>query len=273
MTTFTDVLYLAQAANESLTSIEDAAKSRTLSNFAQFENGTMSYLELRRGVLQQAKSSFVVAGSVAHEHMKAISDVSGLPRSDTPLLTQSFVLDSIIDDMTRNLEAFRDSDRGPTELRRLRFRICLSVQAAVQFGFTDNQLHSASAISALGASMKKVWLCNFLGNVPCETCMWLHGREIDLDEEFPHGHSEREPKVYLGKLLGPPRHPNCHCYMLIYVVTLEHNPSVPKAPIVSDEKFMSSRDVRKLPRAVFAAALATYRIIAGKLKGALRGKR
>ncbi len=273
MTTFSDVLDLAQAANVALTSMEEAAKSRTLSNFAALENGTLSYGELRTEVLRQAKNSYLVAGSVAHEHVRAVSETSGLPRFDTPLMSTSPTLDKILDDMVSNLEAYRDSVRGETELRRLRFRTWLSVQAAIQFGFTENQLHSGHALADKGATLKKVWLCNFTDNTPCETCLWLHGREIDLDAEFPHGHQEREPKVYLGTLLGPPRHPNCHCYMLVYVVTLEHNQVIPPAPNIADEKFMSSKDVRKLPRAIYAAAIATYRIIAGKLKGAIRGKR
>lgn len=269
---FSEVLDLAQVASTALTALEETAKARTLAHFQRYENGLSSYGQLRIDLLAQARTGWITAGSTATQHMADIGRQFGLPRFDTPLTNSNEVLESILGDMVRNLEAFRDSDRDATALRRLRYRSVLSVQAAVRMGFTCNQLSVAKNIQDLGATLKKVWLCNFNDNIPCQTCLWLHGREIDIDEVFPDGHSERDPKVYLT-LQGPPRHPNCHCYMLVYVVTLETSRLEIMTPVPVEDKFMTSRDVRQLPKAVYVAAVSTLRIIAGKLKEALRGNR
>lgn len=271
MPTFSEVLDLAHTASEALNSLEESAKSRVLSLFAGYENGVVDYGDLRVALLRQANTGFLAAGSVATEHIKSIAESEGIEGLELSVLTSAPVLEHLLRDIRTNLETFRDSDRSSTDLRRLRFRSGLSVQAAVRRGFTENQLAAGEAIQKKGALLRKVWLANFSNHTPCDTCLSLHGTEMDLHEEFPHG-GDKSPKVYEG-LQGPPRHPNCHCYMLVYVVTLEKTAQIPLAPVVAEEKFMSSLDVRRLPRAVFTAAVTTLRLIAGKLKGVFRGKR
>lgn len=271
MTSFSEVLSLAKTANDALNAVEDAADAHLQSSFVKFQNGYMTLAELRLDMVNHARAGYVSAGTIANNHMMKISMDSSLPAIDTPLMKTSFALSSVIDDISRNIGAFEFSERDATALRRMRFRTALSVQHAVRRGFTENQLASGKALSDAGASINKMWLANFFNNSPCPTCRALHGTELALDEEFDHGNA-KSPKTYLG-LHGPPRHPNCHCYLLVYVVTLDTVSQAPAAPILEEQKYMHSHDIRKLPRSVYVAALTTLRLIAGLLKGAIRGKR
>src|SRR5690606_19117249 len=146
------------------------------------------------------------AGSLANEHIKSLALDYGLARLDTPVLTNAPVLERINHDIVRNLEVFRDSEREETDLRRLRFRVGLSIQLAVRRGFTENQLAAAGELRERGVTLRKMWLANFHNNTPCPCCSALHGQEIPLGAEFPHG-DDKDPKTYSG-LRGPPRHPN-----------------------------------------------------------------
>jgi hypothetical protein len=271
MTSFSEILDLAKSASSALNALEESSHAKVLALFGKFDNGLMSDSELRLELRGQAQSGFITAGSLAVEHVHALAVKEGLPRFDTPIQTSAPVLDRVLADITKNIEVFQDSDRGATALRRLRFRAGLSVQTAVRRGFTENQLAVGSVLRAHGATLKKVWLANFVNNTPCPACLALHGTELSLSSEFPHG-GEKAPRTFLG-LQGPPRHPNCHCYMLVFVVTLDTVGRVPQAPVLEEQKFMHSRDVRRLPRAVYTAAVTTLRLIAGKLKAAIHGKR
>lgn len=271
MTSFSDVLDLAQIATEALNALEDTSRSRVDSIFGKYENGFMSLDELRAELLKQARAGFVTAGSVANEHVKQLAADAGIRDVDVSVLRDTPVLHRILLDIQRNTQTYADSEREDKDFRRLKFRVWLSVQTALRRGFTENQIAFGNALRAKGAALKKVWLANFVNNTPCLTCRALHGSEVSLNAEFDHG-GEHSPKTFLG-LQGPPRHPNCHCYMLVFVVTLESAVVVPEAPVVGEEQFMSAKDVRRLPRAVYTAVVTTMRLIAGRLKGALRGKR
>ena len=271
MTSFSEVLDLAKSASEALNALEATSHARVLSFFTKFENRTLTMTALRSEMSSQTRAGFVTAGSLAVEHVKALAAEAGLHRLDTDILMTNDLLEQVIEDIERNFQSYEDSEQNDTDFRRLRFRVCLSVKTALRRGFTDNQLAAAGVLREQGATLKKIWLANFVNNSPCATCKALHGTEISLSAEFPHG-DEKSPKTFHG-LQGPPRHPNCHCYMLCYVVTLDTIASIPQPPALDDQKFMTSRDVRRLPRAVYTAAITTLRLIAGKLKGALRGKR
>jgi hypothetical protein len=272
MTSFSEILDLAKGASGALDALEEISASRVHSAFDQYENKALRAFDLRTEMIRQARAGFESAGILAVQHINDLAARSGIPSSDTPteVLKTAPVLDRIILDMNKNYLTYSSSEKTSTDLRRLRFRVGLGVQAAVRRGFQENQLNAAADLRARGAVMKKIWLANFVNNVPCEDCKGLHGTEIPLSYEFPRG-GEKSRKVFHG-LQGPPRHPNCHCYMLIYVVTLETAAVVPEMPVLEDQKFMTSKDVRRLPRAVYTAAVTTLRLIAGKLKGALRGK-
>lgn len=271
VTTFSEVLDLAQSTAEALDALDDTSDARVLSFFARLENGLMTVAELRSELLKQARAGFVTAGSLAYESVKVVADRESLPPLTLPPLRDAPVLQHVLLDLQKNVTAYAESERTEKDFRRLRFRARLGVQTALRRGFAENQIAASRELQAHGASLRKIWLANFKNNAPCSTCMELHGTEVSLAEDFPHGDAH-SPSVFLG-LQGPPRHPNCRCYMLVYVTTLESTIKSPDTvPGVSDQ-YMNSRDVRKLPRSVYTAVVTTMRIIAGKLKGAIYGKR
>lgn len=271
MTSFSEVLDLAKVASDALNALDESSKSKVLSLFGKYENGLTALPLLAKELRAHARVGFVTAGSIAVEHVKDLVRESGLPSVDLPVILTSPVLERAVSDLAKNFAVFDKSQKTDTDLRRLRFRTVLSVQTALRRGFTDNQLAAAGVLRAQGATLKKVWLANFTNNTPCITCSVLHGTELDVGAEFSHG-GAKAPSTFEG-LMGPPRHPNCHCYMLIYVVSLDTIAVIPQAPALEEHKFMSSKDVKRLPRAVFTAAVTTLRLIAGKLRSAIRGKR
>ena len=267
---FDDLLNLAYSASESLNAVESAQQLRVDSLFSRYQSGLITYGTLRTELIRQAHAGFVAGGSVAAQHISGLIDHQGITGYRAPAaLEQSPVLDRILSDLVANLEAHRDSARDETSFRRLKFRAGLGIQTAARRGFTENQLAAAHTLAAQGAQMRKMWLCSFTSNTPCASCLKLHGADVAFDEEFDHG-DEHAPKIFLG-LQGPPRHPNCHCYMVVYLEVPDMSVSIPGTPFKKDEKYMSVKDVRKLPKAVFTAALTTLRLIAGILKGGMRG--
>jgi hypothetical protein len=271
MTSFSEVLELAKTASDALNALEDASRGRVLSIFSKFENGLITDAQLSTELSNQARVGFVTAASVANEHVKSLAADSGVHGLNPSTISTAPVLDRILTDISKNLDTYQDSDRSDTDLRRLRFRTILSVQAAARKGFTESQLAVAGVLRDQGATLRKVWMANFVNNTPCDTCKALHGTEVSLGAEFPHG-GVKAPKTFCG-LQGPPRHPNCRCYMLVYLVTLDTAAVIPEVPTLDEHKFMTSKDVRRLPRAVYTAAVTTLRLIAGKLKGALRDRK
>lgn len=271
MPTFSDLLSLTYTASESLNAIEAAQRMRVESLFSRMESGILQYGTLRQELLKLAKAGYITGGSVAVQHVADLIKLQGVDLNPPAALESSDVLDRVLSDLVRNLEAYRDSDKDGTAFRRLRFRALLGIQTAVRRGFTDSQLAAANKISDQGGALHKMWLCSFGGNTPCPHCLKLHGVTIPLNEEFDHG-DDHAPSVFLG-LQGPPRHPNCHCYMIVYLVTPETTVVAPSPAVVEiGDKYMTTKDVRKLPRAVFTAVLSTLRLIAGILTGGRRGK-
>jgi hypothetical protein len=90
-------------------------------------------------------------------------------------------------------------------------RAAASASSLVNRSYTDYQLLKAPPGSY------KMWVANFQrANSPCLTCAALHGTTIPLQEEFdPEMSFESKPPAIYQNLLGPPRHPNCRCRIVI----------------------------------------------------------
>lgn len=76
-----------------------------------------------------------------------------------------------------------------------------------------------------GVVIKKVWVTRF-GPGTCRTCARLHGTVRDLGKPFPSTAifgGGKPPSVY-GGLSGPPRHPNCRCYIALYIDQFDEGP-------------------------------------------------
>lgn len=63
-----------------------------------------------------------------------------------------------------------------------------------------------------------VWVTSLLPTT-CATCAALHGQIVDVGDEFSHEITfALDPKVVYSGLPGPPRHPNCHCRLIPYII-------------------------------------------------------
>lgn len=274
MATQSSLFGLSDSAIRSLDAMESMTKASVFDIFSRYESNVTSYGDLKLELARTVRSSFMASGAVAIAHMNSVLLDQGveLPDRSWSPSERSETLTNLLADVKRNSEAFRDSSRDDVSLRRLRFRSWLSVQTAIRRGFTEGQLEYAKSLAGEDLNIMKVWIANFTsGGVPCAHCRALHGTKVPFNEEFSHG-AEGAPKVY-GSLMGPNRHPNCRCYLLVYVETDDFSVTVAPAPPANVSGFMSARDVRRLPKAAFTAVVTTLRLIAGKLRGALRGKR
>ena len=93
--------------------------------------------------------------------------------------------------------------------KRLAYRMSLAVGAAVSMG-------DAAAMESLIDAEKTVKVWKARSAVPCSHCMRLDGVERAWGEPFPDHFDDLPPlKVYGGKLMGPPRHPNCLCGLVL----------------------------------------------------------
>ena len=218
MTSFRELLDLSQAASDALNSIEQAAEVRVRDEFRRYGARFIDVSELREEIVKAARGGFLTAGSLGNEYIQRMAEREGVNAPNAALLTKSPALTRIMADITRNFGEFSSSAKDEKALRRVRFRALLSVQTAIRRGYTDNQIAAGEAMTKDGLALRKMWLANFVDNSPCATCASLHGTEVDLKSDFPYGNT-KSPKVYEG-LPGPSRHPNCHCFLVIYLVTL-----------------------------------------------------
>lgn len=274
MATQASLFRLSDSVLQSLDAMERLTKVTVFDAFGRYDANITAYGDLKTELLRAVRASFMSSEALAISHMNSIlleQEVDLPDRAWSPTERNDTVA-RLLSDVKRNFEVFRDSDRDEVSLRRLRFRAWLSVQTAIRRGFTDQQLAYARYLSEHGHEVKKVWMANFTsGGIPCVHCRTLHGTKLPLDEEFSHGGPDA-PKVY-GNLQGPNRHPNCRCFLLVFVETDDFTVNVSPAPGADAGGFMSAKDVRRLPRAAFIAVVTTLRLIAGKLRGALRGQR
>ena len=76
-----------------------------------------------------------------------------------------------------------------------------------------------------GVAIKKVWVTRF-GPGTCRTCAKLHGTVRDLDKSFPSTaiYGGGKPPAVYGGLNGPPRHPNCRCFIALYLDSFDKGP-------------------------------------------------
>ncbi len=262
MTGFREQLQAARQAHDAASNLDAAAQKKILEAFDAWDSGDHSAQSVRWQLEAIIRSAYRASAAVAAEQY---SRESGIPGWKPTEVFNTQYLQNLLKDVRRNLREYKASDKGEVARRRAVFRMQLSAQVAAQRGFTDATNQSAQELKDFGFQLRKVWLANFAGNTPCEHCRELHGTEVGMNEDFPIGAADL--KVY-GDLSGPPRHPNCRCYVVILTVSLENamealdiqNPGpAPKA--------MTTDDVKKMPDKIFAAVVKTLRKVIAFVKG------
>lgn len=265
MASFGEQLRAAKAAHQAASALETSVRRQISEIFDQWDVGTHTPQSVRwklEAVIRSAYRSSAALGSAHVARESGLSDWSPAEVFTTEYLT------SLIADVRRNLRDFKLSDRGDTARRRAILRMQHSAGVAAQRGYTDSLISGYSELEDFGYRLRKVWLANFINNDPCDYCRSLHGTEVGLHEEFPHG---VDLKVY-GNLLGPPRHPRCRCYLAILIVSLEN--ALEALDIdrpTPAPQTMSTDDVKKMPSKIFTAVVKTLQKVISFVRGGNHG--
>lgn len=255
MAGFREQLQAARQAHLAATAIEDSARLQVAQAFQDWESGKYNALSIRYRLERIVRLAYRASITVAAEH---VSRMAGVPGWSPTEVFNSDYLAALIQDVRRNLREYKASDKEEAARRRVVFRMQHSAGVAAQRGYTDEMIQAYTELQDFGFQLRKVWLANFVNNAPCEHCVALHGTEAALHESFP---VSSELKVY-GDLKGPPRHPNCKCYLAILVVSLEN---AFEALDIDDPgpapQTMTTADVKRMPGKIFAAVVKTLRKI------------
>lgn len=260
MASYGEQIAAARQAHLAASSIEEQARANIRDAFDAWDSGQYDAQTVRHRLESIVRQSYRASASLASQFA---STQSGLPKwKPSGTVFTSDYLSSLIKDVQRNLREFKSSPRDDPDYRRHILRLQHAAGVAAQRGYTDALIESYAELEALGYSLRKVWLANFINNVPCPTCRSLHGTSVGLREEFKVRVSDTA-QVYLN-LQGPPRHPRCRCYLCILVTDLtnvgeELDVDTPEAS--NPVRGLSTDDVKALPKKVFSALVASFKTI------------
>jgi hypothetical protein len=195
------------------------------------------------------------------------------------------------------------ADRAAAAVRNgvddLVHRVRLSLQVAPGFSHTGSVLEEGRRRTAAGERVMKTWKSRQDART-CRWCRLLHGVTIPLEDEFPHGEpvalpQQRTrhvatpagavryhraigqpiiltfpPRVWLGQLLGPPRHPGpCRCWLELTPVTDEPPPAPLRGP-EPGQVFLRASEVSAMPEEQYHGMLAFVRAAVHELGQLLR---
>lgn len=263
MTSFSEQLRLSKDAHLAINALERESRRRIVEAYQSWLLGELTDHTVRFKLEEAVKNAYRTSAEVARSHAGDMSGIPGwLPKK---FKANTEYLDSLVQDVRRNLKTYKTSERSEKDFRRAVFRMQLSAGVAAQRGYTDSLIESYSLMAADGREVRKVWMTNTVDNVPCAECTRLHGTEVGLHENFPVP-TKSSLKVYKN-LQGPPRHPNCKCYLVILVVDLENvNETLDVDNPTQAPTSMTTDDVKKLPKKLFDAIIFTLQTIKKKVK-------
>lgn len=216
MTTFKEQLETAKAAHLGVSALEDVARERIQALVFEWEAGLISNASIRHALEGLVRQSYRASATMAAAQAK---NNAGLDNWNPKKLQHSTYLHALLADVRRNLRDYKASDKSDVAKRRLVSRIQHSAGVAAQRGYTDSIISSYSELEDMGYDLSKVWLANFINNVPCPHCTKLHGTVVGLHDTFPV--PTKSSAVYID-LQGPPRHPRCRCYIAVLIHALDN---------------------------------------------------
>lgn len=256
MTSYRQQLDLAEAARRAVAALEADSRQNIESIFQQWAAGELTNQTVRYRLEAVIRSAYRTSASVARQTAKQNSGLDPWTPAET---FNSEYLQDLLSDVRRNLREYKASEQDDKALRRAVYRIQLSAGVAAQRGYTDQTIAAYTELEDFGYDLRKVWVANFVDNSPCPSCVGLHGTSVGLHEYF---RDETGPSIYRD-LMGPPRHPNCRCKLVILVRTLENafdSLDIAKPP--AEEQMMSSNAVKLMPKSIFNSVLAVLKSIA-----------
>lgn len=256
MASYAEQLRLADAARIAVASIEAVARQSIVNAFASWDAEELTGISVRWALERTIREAYRDAAAVGFQH--AVQN-SGLEEWRPAEVFNTAYLQTLIMDVRRNLREYKASERTEKDRARHISRIQHSAGVAAQRGYTDQLIASYKELADFGYKLRKIWLANFVDNVPCPVCRKLHGTEVGLNDQFRV--ESGEPGVYID-LVGPPRHPRCQCKIVVLVESLETAltplvlPTPPPAPNV-----MSTDDVKRMPKGIFRAVIAALQAV------------
>lgn len=179
-------------------------------------SAAISSAEQSRGRLNVAwNTGSLLGNAVARRQAKLWGLAKPKPFSPDTALLQSLQTDVEVmagDVREAMIQAILDEDEEALQkaVSKVVLRSRMSGEAAAKFGA---QGALSGALESAGGLYKK-WMTT--SALPCSHCLTLAAHPAILwSEEFPHAFDGLpELKVYGGKLMGPPRHPNCACVLV-----------------------------------------------------------
>lgn len=229
-----------------------------LQDFAErMSKGKMTLAEYRNEARRLVRKSYRGSASVARNLTQQLSELPGWEPQEA--LKHTDYLDSLLKDVDRNIETFKNSTQTNKDLRALSLRVQLSAITAAERGFTDAQLAHYAELEVFGYRVSKLWLANFLNNEPCVDCVLLHGTQVDFNQEFPIPTLMRS-SVYRD-LQGPPLHVRCKCMMVVLISSAENildsiTVDAPQAPTP-----MSVKVIQRMSKKIFDDIIKVIRLI------------
>jgi hypothetical protein len=179
-------------------------------------------------------------------------------------------------------------------------RMRMSLESAAGASHTEAVIAEGRQLQQQGQHVMKVWRSR-LSRRTCRWCRELDGVMIPLDDDFPHGDPvaleqsrtrrvatpagvrryrrsmgqpiilTHPPRVWLGRLPGPKRHPRCECWLELHILT-EAGP--PPAPLRSEEPaermYVRASDIAELPEPQYMGLMAFLRAATHELGQVLR---
>jgi hypothetical protein len=264
----------ARVSARAAASFEAINRSRIEQLFADWDAGLISNRQIRHRLENVVRGGYRASGATAREHTRRASELPDWVPANQTFLTP--YLNSLLADVRRNLREYaavrtrRSSSADDVEKARRRalLRIKHSAGVATTRGYTDGLIQAHVELEDLGFKVVKVWMANFENNTPCRYCRALHGTQRGLQETFQVQVKEGTRLAIYRDLQGPPRHPQCQCYLAILIITLENafEPINVDAPADPEDE-TSAAAVRNLPLAVFRAIIAALRAIARFTRG------
>lgn len=262
MASFAEQIQASDNVHAIVDSIEDAARVQISQAFEAWDAGLLDAQTVRHRLERVVRDSYRSSVAVAVAHAQTQTDIPGWKPKDRVFVTP--YLKELLSDVRRNLREYKAAGKTEEARRRAILRMSHSAGVAAQRGYTDALISAYAELVESGMEVRKVWVAHITPeHTPCEDCLALHGTEAPLREQFPHT-GFRDPYI---DLLGPPKHPNCRCRLVILVVTLENALEDLDLPNPTPPQSMSSEQVRSMPKTLFMSILAFFAKVVGFLKG------
>lgn len=260
MASYADQIQAATAANLAVQALSEHARDLIAEAFRDYDAKKLDAQTIRHRIEAVVRNAYRTAASLAPAVAQKASDV---PEWVPAVPFNNEYLQSLLIDVRRNLREYKAGD--DTVKRRTLMNIQHSAGVATDRGYTDSVIAAYTELEDFGYEVEKMWLNSFRnGNVPCKHCRELHGKRVGLKDEFAA--PTLTVKVYKN-LQGPPRHPRCHCYLVILVRSLENalEPVVIDNPVPPPQE-MSTKDVKSIPARIFKAVVTALAVISKKFR-------